>query len=152
MTSFDVSEAADLGRWWVFLGGAAWVASAVGLAVADLASYRRRVTAPARCIGVKNEPGGLVRHTLERVPVAQEKKLVTLRTKSQVVELDRALKISYDPKHAHEVFVADRHPRIARLRGRGPHSRDRFRADPLHPHQVGPFLTQQRPSVPCPPR
>ncbi|GHI39963.1 hypothetical protein [Streptomyces violascens] len=117
MTSLDLSQATDMGRWWIFIGGAAWVACAAGLAAADLAAYRRRVTTPARCIHVENEPGGIVRHTLERLPVANEKKLATLRTKSQAVRPGGVLKISYDPKHAHEVFLADRHPRIARLRG-----------------------------------
>ena len=93
------------------------MACAVGLAVADVFSYRRRVTTPARCIHVEMESSGIALHTLERVPVADEKKLVALRTKGEVVRPQGVLKISYDPKNAHEVFVATAHPRISRLRG-----------------------------------
>ncbi|MEU3373768.1 hypothetical protein ACFYM2_28570 [Streptomyces sp. NPDC006711] len=51
------------------------------------------------------------------MPIADERKLVTLRTKGEVVRPQGVLKISYDPKNAHEVFVATEHPRISRLRG-----------------------------------
>ncbi|MEU6053131.1 hypothetical protein ABZ829_22190 [Streptomyces xanthochromogenes] len=112
-----LSGVLSLGRWWIFIGGIAWVACAVGLAVADFYAYHRRVTTSARCIHVENEAGGITRHTLERVPVGSERKLVTLRTKREVIQPEGVLKISYDPKSAHEVFVASEHPRIYRLRG-----------------------------------
>ncbi|MFI8941148.1 hypothetical protein [Streptomyces syringium] len=63
---------------------------------------------------MREEPKGTVRHTLERIPVGDEKKLVALRTKGVSCAVDASLKISYDPKRAHEVFVASRHPRMAR--------------------------------------
>lgn len=56
----------------------------------------------------------MVRHTLERIPVGSEKKLVALRTKGLSCAVDASLKISYDPKRAHEVFEASRHPRVSR--------------------------------------
>ncbi|MBX7465911.1 hypothetical protein CG740_28130 [Streptomyces sp. CB01201] len=117
MPTITLSGILSLGRWWIFLEGMAWVSCAVGLAVADIYAHRRRVTTSARCIHVESEPGGIARHTLERVPVASEKKLVTLRTKGEAVRPQGVVKISYDPKNAHEVFVAAEHPRISRLRG-----------------------------------
>lgn len=54
----------------------------------------------------------MVDHTLERVPLAGERKLVTLRTKTLCAGVDEAVRISYDPKRPHEVFVESQHPRI----------------------------------------
>ncbi|MFE9538166.1 hypothetical protein [Streptomyces sp. NPDC006691] len=117
MTTISLSVLLSPSSWWIFLGGVPWIFCAVGLAVADCCAYRRRVTTSARCIHVEIEADGMARHTLERVPVGSERKLVTLRTKREVVHPQGVLKISYDPKNAHEVFVASEHPRIYRLRG-----------------------------------
>ncbi|MFK0293291.1 hypothetical protein ACIQU6_22830 [Streptomyces sp. NPDC090442] len=37
---------------------------------------------------------------------------MTLRTKTPSVRVDKSLRISYDPKKPHEVFVESQHPRI----------------------------------------
>ncbi|GAA2469641.1 hypothetical protein ACFPFX_35115 [Streptomyces mauvecolor] len=117
MVTLALSGALSLGRWWIFAGGVAWILCAVGLAISDLYSYRRRVSTRARCIAVERESGGIVRHTLERIPVGDERKLASLRTKGESVRVNKVLTISYDPRQPHEVFVAESHPRIARLRG-----------------------------------
>ncbi|MFD8995637.1 hypothetical protein [Streptomyces abikoensis] len=95
-----------------FAGGAVWLLIAAGLAVGDLLAHRRRVTTRAVCRHVVDEPKGIVKHSLERVPLAGEGKLVVLRTKGPSVGAGRAVTISYDPKRDHEVFLADRHPRM----------------------------------------
>ncbi|MFG2178946.1 hypothetical protein ACGFLS_09515 [Streptomyces abikoensis] len=95
-----------------FAGGAVWLLIAAGLAVGDVLAYRRRVTTRAVCRQVVDGPKGIVKHSLERVPLADEGKLVVLRTKGPSVGAGRAVAISYDPKRDHEVFLADRHPRM----------------------------------------
>ncbi|AZQ72167.1 hypothetical protein EKH77_13920 [Streptomyces luteoverticillatus] len=96
-----------------FVGGALWLLIAAGVAVSDLLAYRRRVTTRAVCVSVHDEPEGIVRHHLERVPVTDERRSVLFRTKGPSVGVGRAVTISYDPKRDHEVFLADRHPRIS---------------------------------------
>lgn len=96
-----------------FLGGVPWFLLATAVAISDVLAYRRRVATTARCIRVTDEPEGIVVHTLERVPVADEGGYAYLRSKGPSIEVGRAVTISYDPKHAHEVFLADRHPRIS---------------------------------------
>ncbi|MEU3352659.1 hypothetical protein [Streptomyces sp. NPDC037389] len=96
-----------------FVGGAVWLLIAAGVAVGDVLSYRRRVTTRAVCWSVADEPKGIVKHSLERVRVADEGKLAVLRTKGPSVGVGRAVTISYDPKRAGEVYLADRHPRIS---------------------------------------
>ncbi|MEU1781224.1 MULTISPECIES: hypothetical protein [Streptomyces] len=111
MEGMALSGVLSIGRWWIFAGGAVWLACAVWFLLADLRAYRRRVSTIAVCVAI-SEDRGMVRHTLERVPVADEKKLVSLWEKTACVGVGKALRISYDPKRPREVFVESRHPRI----------------------------------------
>ncbi|MBP2403567.1 hypothetical protein [Streptomyces syringium] len=103
--------------WLIFAFGCAWLLFGAVLALADTLAYRRRVTVPADCQALNDEPGGVVRHLLSRSPVAGEDRKVLLRAKGVVAEVGSTVLISYDLKRPHQVFLASHHPRFEHLRG-----------------------------------
>ncbi|MFI6056081.1 hypothetical protein ACIBCO_39190 [Streptomyces violascens] len=103
--------------WVVLVVGFVWLLFGAVLAVSDVLAWRRRVIVPARCTSLNDELDGIVRHLLERQPIGREEPLVLLRTKGARVEVGAPVKLSYDPKRPHQVFIAAEHPRIEHTTG-----------------------------------
>ncbi|MEV0282368.1 hypothetical protein AB0I22_39255 [Streptomyces sp. NPDC050610] len=106
----DISEA---GRWIAFLTGAGWLALGVALGVSNTLSYRRQVTVSARCKSVEKLSKQEYSHLLRRKPVAGEDGYVLLSAKqTKRLRVGEEVRITYDPRSAHLVFVGDEYPRF----------------------------------------